>query len=100
MNTVTFGGGKKALSFGSQKLNLHQYGNEFEPKAIKPTPGSVDVCFITSVPIPDVISHLAACDVKVIEGPVRRTGARGTMVSVYFHDPDMNLIEVSNYESA
>jgi catechol 2,3-dioxygenase-like lactoylglutathione lyase family enzyme len=99
MKTVTADGGRKALSFGSQKINLHQYGKEFEPKAKKPTPGSADLCFITSTPIPDVISHLASCGVTVIDGPVQRTGARGPMVSVYFRDPDMNLIEVSNYEN-
>ena len=100
MNIIDFGLGRKAMSFGNQKINLHQYGNEFEPKAKKPTPGSVDVCFITSVPISDVISHLAACGVAVFEGPVQRTGARGPIVSVYLRDPDMNLIEVSNYERA
>jgi catechol 2,3-dioxygenase-like lactoylglutathione lyase family enzyme len=100
MNAVTFGAGRKALSFGNQKINLHQYGNEFEPKAKRPTPGSVDVCFITSVPITEVISHLASCGVTVLEGPVPRTGARGQIVSVYFRDPDMNLIEVSTYKSA
>lgn len=100
MNIVTFDGGRKALSFGNQKINLHQYGDEFEPKSLIPTPGSVDVCFITSIPIPEVISHLIACGVTVIEGPVRRTGARGPIVSVYFRDPDMNLIEVSNDESS
>lgn len=100
MDISTFGGGRKALSFGSQKINLHLYGNEFEPKANKPTPGSADVCFITSVPIPKVVSHLASCGVTVLEGPVQKTGARGPMVSVYFRDPDMNLVEVSNYENA
>ena len=100
MNAITFGGSRKALVFGGQKINLHQYGAEIEPKAKKPTPGSADICFITSVQIPDVVSHLAACGVKVLEGPVRRTGARGPIISVYFRDPDLNLIEVSNYESA
>lgn len=97
MNVVTFGEGRIALGFGRQKINLHQHGAEFEPKALRPTPGSVDVCFITSTPIPDVLAHLAACGVTVIEGPVRRTGANGPILSVYFRDPDMNLIEVSNY---
>jgi catechol 2,3-dioxygenase-like lactoylglutathione lyase family enzyme len=98
MKVVTFGGGRKALSFGAQKINLHQHGKEFEPKAEKPTPGSADLCFVTSDPIADVISHLASCGVEVLEGPVQRTGARGPMTSVYFRDPDLNLIEVSNYE--
>jgi len=100
MHVASFGGSRKALSFGAQKINLHQHGKEFEPKANKPTPGSVDVCFITSVPITEVISHFASCGVTVLEGPVQRTGARGQIVSVYFRDPDMNLIEVSNYQSA
>ena len=96
MDVNVFGGGRKALSFGAQKINLHQHKSEFEPKAQLPTPGSADLCFITSVPIPEVISHLSSCNVDVIEGPVRRTGATGPILSVYFRDPDMNLIEVSN----
>jgi len=96
MDIVTFARGRKALSFGAQKINLHQHGKEFEPKAQQPTPGSADLCFITSVPIPEVASHLTSCNVAVIEGPVQRTGATGPILSVYFRDPDMNLIEVSN----
>lgn len=96
MDIVTFAGGRKALSFGVQKINLHQHGKEFEPKAIYPTPGSADLCFITSVPLPEVIRHLSSCNIAVIEGPLQRTGATGPIVSVYFRDPDMNLIEVSN----
>jgi catechol 2,3-dioxygenase-like lactoylglutathione lyase family enzyme len=100
MEVVVFGGGRKALSFGAQKINLHQKGKEGEPKASKPTPGSGDLCFITSVPISEVITHLNSCGVEIIEGPVRRTGATGPMISLYFRDPDLNLVEVSNYEDA
>lgn len=96
MEVVTFGQGRKALAFGTQKINLHPAGREFEPKAQRPTLGSADLCFLTSVPLIEVQTHLAACGVKVTEGPVRRTGAQGPIVSVYFRDPDLNLIEVSN----
>lgn len=96
MEVVTFGAGRKALAFGSQKINLHQHTQEFEPKAQHPTPGSADVCFITSVPLAEVVAHLASCNIAVVEGPVQRTGATGPILSVYFRDPDMNLIEVSN----
>jgi catechol 2,3-dioxygenase-like lactoylglutathione lyase family enzyme len=96
MEIVTFGNSRKALSFGSQKINLHEQGNEFEPKAWQPTPGSADLCLITSTPLPEVIKHLYSCEVAVIEGPVQRTGATGPILSIYFRDPDMNLIEVSN----
>jgi catechol 2,3-dioxygenase-like lactoylglutathione lyase family enzyme len=97
MQVVTFGEGRKALAFGSQKINLHQQGKEFEPKAHRPTPGSGDLCLITSVALLEVIAHLEVCGVSLIAGPVKRTGAVGTLLSVYFRDPDLNLIEVSNY---
>ncbi len=96
MEAITFAGGRQALSFGEQKINLHQQGHEFEPKAQHLTPGSADLCFLTSVPLTDVVNHLSACGVAVLEGPVQRTGATGPILSVYFRDPDMNLIEVSN----
>jgi catechol 2,3-dioxygenase-like lactoylglutathione lyase family enzyme len=97
MEVVTFENGRKALSFGSQKINLHEAGKEFEPKASRPTPGSADLCFTTSIPIDEVIKSLEESKVRIREGPVKRTGALGRMISVYFRDPDLNLIEVSNY---
>lgn len=96
MQPISFGDGRRALTFGSMKINLHQQGNEFEPKAQQPTPGSADLCFITSVPLQEVMKHLSSCDVSLIEGPVQRSGATGPIISVYFRDPDLNLIEVSN----
>ena len=100
MQVLTFGAGRIALSFGQQKINLHQSGKEFEPKAMRPTPGSADICMITETPISQVMLHLQACGVDLLEGPVRRTGATGPLLSVYFRDPDSNLIEVSNYIEA
>lgn len=85
--------------FGNQKINLHQLGNEFEPKASNVKSGSADLCFIINQPIDQAIEHLSACNVPLIEGPVIRTGAVGKIVSAYFRDPDGNLIEVSNYEN-
>lgn len=98
MEVVTFGEGRKALMFGSQKINLHERGKEFKPKAGQPTPGSADLCFITDAPLSEVIEHLNTLGVPILEGPVVRTGAVGPIQSVYFRDPDGNLIEVSVYE--
>ena len=100
MEVVTFGAGRKALAFGAQKINLHQAGREFDPKADHPTPGSADICFISAIPLPDVIAHLKKCEIPILEGPVTRTGAMGPIQSVYFRDPDQNLIEVSTYAKA
>ena len=100
MSVVTFGQGRKALLFGRQKINLHEVGKEFEPKADVPTAGSADFCLITDTPIKDVIAHLEASGVPVVEGPVARTGATGAIQSVYLRDPDRNLVEVSNYSKA
>ena len=97
MEPVTFAGGRRGLAFGRQKFNLHQAGREFEPKALKPAPGAIDLCLITLTPLADVQAHLKANGVAIIEGPVQKTGATGPIQSVYFRDPDGNLIEVSNY---
>lgn len=97
MTVVTFGVNRKALQFGRQRINLHQLGNEFEPKADYPTAGSGGLCFIASSTLSDIITHVEAAGVTIIEGPVPRTGAAGNMESIYFRDPDGNLIEVSNY---
>ena len=99
MGVETFGEGRKALTFGNQKINLHRAGHEFEPKAERPTPGSADLCFISTTPLDDVIAHLQAEGVAIEEGPVPRTGATGPILSVYFRDPDQNLIEISNVMS-
>ncbi|WPO92967.1 VOC family protein [Chryseobacterium sp. HR92] len=94
---VIFGDNRKALIFGNQKINLHQKGHEFEPKAEYPTSGSTDLCFIAQTDIHDVMEELRQKKVEIIEGIVDRTGAVGKIKSVYFRDPDQNLIEVSNY---
>jgi catechol 2,3-dioxygenase-like lactoylglutathione lyase family enzyme len=97
MRVETFGAGRKALCFGMQKINLHQYGREFEPKAKAPAPGCQDICLISSRPLDEIMQHLTACGVVIEEGPIQRTVATGPINSVYFRDPDDNLIEVSNY---
>jgi len=97
MQKEVFGAGRLALKYGNQKINLHQAGKEFEPKANRPTSGSADLCFITDVPLGDVIFHISNEGVEVIEGPITRTGATGPINSIYIRDPDMNLIEISNY---
>jgi catechol 2,3-dioxygenase-like lactoylglutathione lyase family enzyme len=85
-----------SLSFGSQKINLHMAGAEFEPRAANPAPGTADLCFLSDTPIKDWQAHLASQKIDIEEGPVRRTGATGPLLSIYFRDPDGNLIEVSN----
>lgn len=98
MEVVTFGENRKALVFGAQKINLHRQGREFEPKALRPTPGSADLCLIAAVPLEQAAAHIRAQGVDIIEGPVRRTGATGPITSIYFRDPDANLIEVAAYD--
>jgi catechol 2,3-dioxygenase-like lactoylglutathione lyase family enzyme len=94
MEEVVFGGGRRALSFGTQKINLHQAGAEFQPAARKPTPGSADLCFLVES-LQDVIARLGQSGVTIEEGPVTRTGACSPLRSVYIRDPDGNLVELS-----
>lgn len=95
MTLENFGEGRKAFRFGNQKINLHVRGHEFEPKAHLPVPGALDLCFIASVPLDEVMARLAARGLSIIEGPVLRTGAVSRIRSVYLRDPDLNLIEIS-----
>lgn len=89
--------GRHAVAFGQQKINLHPMVNDVDIKARHPTLGSGDFCLITATPLEEVIRHLEACEVTIEKGPVPRDGATGTMRSVYFRDPNDNLVEVSNY---
>lgn len=103
MSLETFMGGmppveRLALKFGHQKINLHLQGHEFEPKAMRPTPGALDLCFLTELPLNEVAAHLHAHGVLIEEGPVLRTGARGQISSLYVRDPDNNLVEISTYQ--
>jgi catechol 2,3-dioxygenase-like lactoylglutathione lyase family enzyme len=95
MSLETFGSGRRALRFGDQKINLHVQGAEFEPKAHLPVPGALDLCFMASVPLNEVIERLGREQWPIVEGPVIRTGATQKLRSVYVRDPDLNLIEIS-----
>lgn len=99
MKEITFGEGRKALLCGKQKINLHEAGKEFEPKAKFPTPGSIDICLITDTPLQEVQEKLTKHKIALVEGPIPRTGAQGKILSIYIRDPDQNLIEISNYLS-
>jgi catechol 2,3-dioxygenase-like lactoylglutathione lyase family enzyme len=90
---------RTALRFGRGKINLHEAGREFEPKAAAPAPGTADLCFITEAPLARVMAHLEACGVALLLPPSRRTGALGPIESIYLRDPDGNLIEISNYSA-
>jgi catechol 2,3-dioxygenase-like lactoylglutathione lyase family enzyme len=96
MKKEVFGQGRVALKYGDQKINLHEFGKELEPKANKPTPGSADLCFISTTPLEKAMLHAVSCGVEIIAGPVERKGANGPIRSFYFRDPDQNLIEVAN----
>jgi catechol 2,3-dioxygenase-like lactoylglutathione lyase family enzyme len=95
MQLETFGAGRVAFRFGKQKINLHEKGNEFEPKAHLPVSGALDLCFIASVPLDQFIVHCKTHGQTIVEGPVMRTGATHKIRSVYLRDPDLNLIEIS-----
>ena len=97
MVAETYRDGRVSLKFGRQKINLHQQGREFDPKATRPVPGSADLCFLTDTAVEDAVRHVKSKGVRIIEGPVPRAGAAGPMMSFYFRDPDGNLIEVANF---
>jgi catechol 2,3-dioxygenase-like lactoylglutathione lyase family enzyme len=96
---MTPGGERLSFNFGAQKINLHEWGREFEPRAHVAVPGSLDLCFIAAVPLPEVIKKFEEARIPIVEGPVPRTGAKGAMRSVYVRDPDLNLVEIAVYES-
>jgi catechol 2,3-dioxygenase-like lactoylglutathione lyase family enzyme len=101
MHAIQFGGSnnqppRTALKFDDQKINLHETGKEFEPRAHAPTSGSADLCLITEESLESAMDYIRACQVEIIEGPVKRTGATGDLLSFYIRDPDLNLIEISN----
>lgn len=98
MQPISFGSGRCALTFGSQKINLHQGSKEWTPKAAHPTAGSADLCFISKRPLNEVIDHFHDQGISIEEGPVARTGALGPILSLYIRDPDGNLLEISTYE--
>lgn len=97
MQVITFGEQRYAIQFGQQKINIHQYGKEFEPKAHLPVPGALDLCFISDIPLTEVQAHIQQQGIEIIEEPVRRTGAMGPILSIYLRDVDLNLIEISEY---
>lgn len=96
MKLERFGRDRVGLTYATGRINLHEFGNELEPKAGKPTPGSSDLCFIVSMPLNEVRTHVESVGVTIIKGPVVRTGSNGPIESLYFRDPDQNLIEVAN----
>jgi catechol 2,3-dioxygenase-like lactoylglutathione lyase family enzyme len=97
MNLERFAENRLALKFGTQKINLHEWGREFSPRAHVAVPGSLDLCFIASIPLEAVVERLKKHGIAIIEGPVAKTGAQGPIRSVYVRDPDLNLVEISVY---
>lgn len=97
MELLKFGNNRMALKFGTQKINLHEAGSEFAPRAAHATPGSADLCFISETPLHDILDTLKDKGIEIIEGPVSRAGAIGPIESIYVRDCDENLIEISNY---
>ena len=97
MRLESFGENRLALKFGSQKINLHEWGLEFTPRAHVAAPGTLDLCFISSIPLESVMARLKEAHVPILEGPVAKTGALGPIRSVYVRDPDLNLVEISVY---
>ena len=100
MEEITFSNNRKALKFGSQKINLHLKGHEFDPKAKRPTPGSADICLIVETSLHEVINRLRKYGIQIEEGPLERTGAQRSLISIYIRDPDGNLVELSNNKEA
>lgn len=96
MKLIIFNGSRKALVFGTQKINLHEKTSHFTPKAATPTVGALDLCFLVNTPLDTVIQHLKLYNIKIETGPVERTGAQGPIRSIYIRDPDYNLIELAN----
>ncbi|MEM8722910.1 MAG: VOC family protein [Cyanobacteria bacterium P01_G01_bin.39] len=98
MEVIVFGENRTALKFGNQKINLHQLEPKIEPRANEPTPGSADLCLITKIPIEQVMKHFYANNISIVLGPVERTGAVGKIESIYIRDPDLNILEIANYQ--